>query len=221
MRHDSRLILALDETDRSKAHAVAESVADLVAAIKVNYPIILSCGLEIVEELTGLTDVICDLKVADIPNTNRLIVEQAFQRGAAGIIVHGFVGADSVKACVDAAGESGEVYVVVEMSHPGGAEYFQPVADKLALMAKEVGASGIIAPATRPERIAHFRGIVGDLRILAPGVGAQGGSLEEALSAGADYIIVGRSIYTSEDPREVAQGMVERIESFLSNVDSS
>jgi orotidine-5'-phosphate decarboxylase len=113
-------------------------------AIKINYPLALSCGLEIVSEIAQSSPVICDFKVADIPNTNRLIVEQAIKYGASGVIVHGFVGHDSVEACVKAA-ESADVFVVTEMSHPGGTEFTAKIANQLVVLAKETGAKGIIA----------------------------------------------------------------------------
>jgi orotidine-5'-phosphate decarboxylase len=209
MKRDTRLVLALDVTDREEAMAVAGQVSAYVDAIKVNYPLALSCGMGIVTELAENVDVICDFKVADIPNTNRLIVEQVFGHGASGVIVQGFVGEDSVKACVDAA--KGDVFVVTEMSHPGGQVYTAPIADQLARLAVDVGASGIIAPATRPERVRHLREIVGDLIILSPGVGAQGGSPAATIEAGADYCIVGRSIYNSQDPKGSAKNIVEEI----------
>jgi orotidine-5'-phosphate decarboxylase len=43
------------------------------------------------------------------------------------------------------------------------------------------------------------------LKIISPGVGAQGGSSRETLKAGADYIIVGRGIYLSDDPAAAAE----------------
>lgn len=214
MKLDSRLILALDETSKPKAIEVAKSVTDAVDAIKINYPLVLSCGLGIVEEISQFADVICDFKVADIPNTNRLIVEQAFEKGASGVIVHGFVGHDSVEACVKAAG-GGAVFVVTEMSHPGGKEFTADIADKLVTLAVDAGASGVIAPATRPERVAHIRGLLGEtLKILSPGVGAQGGKASDAIKAGADYIIVGRSIYTAEDPKAVALELANEIKNI-------
>jgi orotidine-5'-phosphate decarboxylase len=87
------------------------------------------------------------------------------------------------------------------------------MADQLARLAVEVGASGVIAPATRPERIAHVRSIVGKLLILSPGVGAQGGSAVDAVRHGADYVIVGRSIYGDPDPKGAAGRVVKAIKS--------
>ncbi len=209
MKRNTRLVLALDVTERDQAMHVAEEVSGFVDAVKVNYPLALSCGMDTIASLAEINDVICDFKVADIPNTNRLIVEQVFGHGASGVIVHGFVGEDSVRACVEAA--KGEVFVVTEMSHPGGQVFTAPIADKLAHLAVDVGASGIIAPATRPERVKALREIVGDLIIITPGVGAQGGSASASIEAGADYIIVGRSIYNSPDPKHSAKEIVEEI----------
>jgi len=127
MRRESRVILALDEVRPERAFMVAERTADVVDAIKINWPLVLATSPETITRLAGLAPVICDFKVADIPNTVSLIVSQAMGRGAEGVIVHGFAGSDSVRAAVEAAG-SGKIFVVTEMSHPGGAEYTAPVA---------------------------------------------------------------------------------------------
>ena len=210
MRRRSRLILALDVTEESKALRLAADTKDYVDAFKVNYPLVLARGLGIVDKLAKTGDVLCDFKVADIPNTNRLIVDQVFRHHAKGVIVHGFVGEDSVRACVDAA-RGGDVFVVAEMSHPGAERWNAPIADELARLAVQVGASGIIAPATRPERVQRLREIVGDKLILAPGVGAQGGTPADPIAAGADYIIVGRAIYDAPNPRAEAEKITKEI----------
>lgn len=210
MRNDSRIILAIDETDVQKAIHVVNEVCDIVDAIKINWPLILSAGPEIITTLSEKTNVICDFKIADIPNTDRLIVEQSVKRGASGVIVHAFTGTDSLKECVCAA-KGNDVFVVTEMSHPGGKEFTAQHSEKFASMAVECGASGIIAPATRPERIKKIREVAGDLLILSPGVGAQGGSATDAIVNGADYIIVGRSIYNSPTPKKVAMGLCDEI----------
>lgn len=210
MRQKTRLILALDQTEMQKALSVAQAVKDQVDAIKINWPLVLSAGPSVITQLSHLAPVICDFKVADIPNTNRLITEQTVKRGASGIIVQGFVGHDSVKAVVQAAGKA-DVFVVTEMSHPGGKDFTASVADRLAMMAVEQGARGVIAPATRPERVRAIRKLVGDLLILSPGVGAQGGSAADAIRHGANYVIVGRSIYEDKDPKAAAQRIAAEI----------
>jgi len=209
MQKKNRIILALDVTSRADAMRVVEAVKGYVDAIKINWPLVLATGPDIIREMSRVKDVICDFKIADIPNTNKLIVEQAMSRGASAVICHGFTGDDSVKACVDAA--KGQVFVVTEMSHPGGKQFTAPVADKLATLAKSAGARGIVAPATRPERIAALRKIIGGLEIISPGVGAQGGKASDAIRAGADYIIVGRAIYDAPDPGGAAKGLADEV----------
>tara|TARA_B100001750_G_scaffold84075_1_gene66489 strand:+ start:850 stop:1473 length:624 start_codon:yes stop_codon:yes gene_type:complete len=197
---NSRLILALDVTNPERAMEIAKEAAPHLAFVKVNYPLVLSAGLDVVTEISKSVPVICDFKVADIPNTNRLIAEAAYGAGAQGLIVHGFTGTESVSACKSS--EDKDLFVVITMSHPGGGEFFD--IDKFSTIAKQAGATGVVAPATRPEDITEVREKVGNLTIISPGVGAQGGSAKDAIDAGADYIIVGRSIYQSDNPAEAA-----------------
>ncbi len=203
----TELILALDVTEKRKALAIAHACAPHIDAIKVGYPLVLSCGLSIAQKLAKFKlPLIADFKVADIPNTNELICTQVFDAGFSAIICHGFPGMDSLKACVTASYDhSGACYVVAEMSHPGGNEFFSGgVAEQIASNAMIAGADGIIAPATRPDRVKILRGIVGRKKILSPGVGMQGGDAD-AIALLVDGIIVGRSIYEAPDPAAAAQ----------------
>jgi len=198
----TELILALDVTVKREALAIAELCAPHLDAIKLGYPLVLSSGLSIARDLEALDlPLIADFKVADIPNTNRLIAEQVFDAGFSSIICHGFTGADAVQACVDTAADyGGACFVVAEMSHPGATEFFHGgTAEKIAQLAVSCGADGIIAPATRPERVRDLRKIVGKRKILSPGVGAQGGDAG-AIARLVDAIIVGRAIYEAKDP---------------------
>ena len=205
-----KLILALDVYDRERALEIAECTAEYLGAVKVNWPLIIGSGLGIITELKQVMGlpIIADLKLADIPNTNRLIAGKVFEAGADYIIAHGFVGKDSVEAVM----ELGKTIIVVEMSHPGAREFIQPVTDRLIELANELEPFGVIAPATRPERVSYIRSkLKQGIKILTPGVGAQGGRAGEVLKAGADYVIVGRSIYASENPREAARRLHEEI----------
>ncbi|AKB65798.1 orotidine-5'-phosphate decarboxylase [Methanosarcina mazei] len=217
MERNTCMILALDVTEREEALKIAENVREFVDAIKVGYPLILATGLDIIRELARFAPVIADFKVADIPNTNRLICEQVFKAGADAVIVQGFTGRDSLDACIEVASKYGkDVFVVSEMSHPGGAEFLQSAAEAIAKMAVEAGAFGLVAPATRPERVKEIRKIIGDrLTIISPGVGVQGGKASDVISAGADWVIVGRSIYKAESPKEAACEIAEEIQAEL------
>jgi len=115
---------------------------------------------------------------------------------------------------VEAAGKA-EIYAVTEMSHPGGMTFTARHAEEMAELGVKCGVAGFIAPATRPERIAAIRNIVGSKRILSPGVGAQGGSASSAISAGADHVIVGRAVYNSPDPKKAILEVEKDIRAIL------
>ncbi len=203
MRKRTGLVLAVDVPDEFRAVTLSGQCKDSVDAFKVGIPLIFAAGLDIIRKVSSLGDVISDLKIADIPPISAEIARAAFRAGARAVICHGFPGEDSVRAVVEAA--AGEVFVVAEMSHPGGREFTSPVAEAIAKMAVRAGAHGIIAPATRPDRLRTLREIVGNRLILAPGAGAQGGRPADAIRAGADYVIVGRAIAEAPDPAAAAR----------------
>jgi len=212
MKKDKQLILALDVLSGDRALELADGLAGYFDAIKIGYPLILAAGLGIIGKISKLAPVVADLKVADIPNTNRLISEQVLDSGAGGLIAHAFVGRDSLVACMEAVRDrDADLYVVTEMSHPGALDFMSPLAERMAALAVEVGASGVVAPATRPERIRSIRSVIGDRAIISPGVGVQGGSGKAALQAGADYLIVGRSVIEAQDPQAAASALLDSL----------
>jgi orotidine-5'-phosphate decarboxylase len=201
------IVLSLDVTDRASALTIAAACAREVDAIKVGYPLVLAAGLGIARDLSGLgLPLIADFKVADIPNTNTLICEQVFAAGFSAVIAQGFPGPDSVAACVAAAhAHGGECYVVAEMSHPGALTFFsEGVPERLCKVVAQTGADGIIAPATRPERVKALRALIGRKKILSPGIGAQGGD-PAVVAPLVDGMIVGRAIYGAADPAAAAR----------------
>ena len=218
MERKTGIILALDVTDRESALEIAEATADFTDAVKIGYPLVLAAGLDIAAELTRFGPVIADFKVADIPNTDRLICEQVFAAGADAVIVQGFTGEDSLRECVKTAERfRKDVFVVAEMSHPGGNRFMtDSISREIAALACDCGAFGIVAPATRPQRVRELRAVIGDgLRIISPGVGAQGGTAADTIRAGADWAIVGRSIYQAEDPRAAAEKIASEIRGLI------
>lgn len=209
----AELLLALDVKGREEAVRVAKFCEGELDAIKIGYPLVLSTGLGIVKDLAAYNiPIIADFKVADIPNTNSLICEEVFAAGCSGVIAQAFCGSDSLAACVDLAHDHGGVcFAVCEMSHPGALDFISGEnAERMAKMAKDVGADGIIAPATRPERTEILREIIGnEMKIYSPGVGAQGARPEDVKNY-VDGIIVGRAIYEAADPKAAAHEFRER-----------
>ncbi len=205
MNH-SRLILALDLTERAGAVKMAETLKDNLYAVKVNWPLVMNAGIGVVDEISRFSRVICDFKLADVPNTVSLITAKAREHGAYGIITHAFTGKDSLAETVKTAGDM-KVFSVVAMSNAGSARFVDPVMDDLVAVSKEAGVSGFIAPGNRYDILRHIRQLSGSSTILSPGIGAQGGDASAAISAGADFIIVGRSIYGSPDPVSAAESI--------------
>lgn len=203
MNIKNNLILALDVTNKAKAIEICEKVSTYINTIKIGYPLTLAEGLEIIKIIKDKfnTNIICDYKVADIDATNSKICDLTFEAGADAIICHGFVGSDSVQACLDSANKhQKEIFLLTEMSHPGAKMFLQKDAEEIAKMGVDMGITNYVAPATRLDRLSKIRDIVGDdACIISPGVGKQGGDAKKTLEF-ASAIIVGRSIYESDNP---------------------
>ncbi len=214
MQIENNIILALDLTSLPEALQILEDVSEYINTIKIGYPLVLAEGLECIHILKEEINckVIADFKVADIPETNQKISDLTFQAGADGIIVHGFTGRDSVQATLESATSyGGDVFLVTEMSHPGAECFMQNVSDDIARMGMDMGIYNYVAPSTKLDRLKKIRGIVGDDSfIISPGVGVQGGDPSLTLQL-ADALIIGRSIYTANNPKQALQSIIDSI----------
>lgn len=214
MNIKNNLILALDVMSENEAIKICDSIKEYVDTIKIGYPLALAEGLEIINKLKDKFgfQVICDFKVADIDATNSKICNETFKAGADAIICHGFVGSDSVKACLDVANKHGkELFLLTEMSHPGAKMFLQKNADAIAEMGVEMGIKNYVAPATRLDRLSDIRDIVGkDSYIISPGVGKQGGDGKKTLKY-SNAIIVGRSIYEAKNPKTACEYLIKSL----------
>lgn len=207
----SRIIASLDVLDRQNLLNIASSINDLVFSFKINWPTILSCGKNIVGELSKIGNVILDLKIADIPNTNRMIIEQFKDYDPFGYISHVFPGRDSLMEVVKSA-DGKKVFAVCAMSNDGAKAFMNRFYKTLIETARDVGVYGIVAPGNDYQLLKEIEAIKGNMKIISPGIGAQGGNQNEAIKNGADYIIVGRTIYQSENPRKTVEDIIKTIE---------
>lgn len=214
MKVKNKIILAMDLMDLNQALNVTEQVSEHIDTIKIGYPLALSAGLECISifKENFSCKVIADFKVADIPETNEKICKVTLDAGADAIIVHGFVGSDSVKACRDVAHDMGkEVFLLTEMSHPGAETFLKGVSNNIAQIGVELGIKNYVAPSTRLDRLAEIRKVVGsESFIISPGVGTQGGDPGHTLKY-ANALIVGRSIYLSENPESATKSIIDSI----------
>lgn len=214
MEVKNNIILALDVLNMEEALNIVDNVSKYINTIKIGYPLVLSQGPESITFIKENFDckVIADFKVADIPETNEKIANMTFEAGADAIIVHGFVGEDSVKACMDSAKiYDKEVFLLTEMSHPGAAMFLQPHAEEIAEMGVKLGITNYVGPSTKLDRLEIIRNIIGkESFLISPGVGTQGGDPKKTLEF-ADALIVGRSIYLSGDPEGAVENILMKI----------
>lgn len=203
----SHILLALDTENKEEAYQVMDQCADIVDAVKFNYPLILKEGLAIISDIKNRYQipVVADFKVADVSVTNNRIAKLVKEAGADALMVHGFIGSDAIMELQEIANNEMGIIVVTELTSPGGLEFTRKFSSEFAQLSSFLECYGIQAPGTRPDQIKKLRDIVGpDQVIVSCGIGAQGGDFRAAIEAGADFGIIGRSIYNAADPRQAA-----------------
>jgi orotidine-5'-phosphate decarboxylase len=185
--------------------AIIEATADLVCAYKPNLAFYLvhgEAGLRALLETRRLIPpeipVILDAKVGDIPTTSAAYAEAFFERwGFDAVTAHPYAGEDGLAPLLRAPGRG--VFVLVKTSNPGAGEFqellvrsddgdaeplYLQVARHVARWNERYGSCGLVAGATYPAQLAALRSRYPELPILIPGVGAQAGNLEAAVSGG-------------------------------------
>ncbi|MDE1768644.1 MAG: orotidine-5'-phosphate decarboxylase [Candidatus Micrarchaeota archaeon] len=210
---EKRVILSLDITDEPSALRLAEQLEGEIFAIKIGLASIIVNGGKYIRDMSSYAKVICDFKSADIPKTNAQIAQKALEYNAWGIIVQAFTGKDAIKASVDVSDRL-KVFSLVSMTHEGASYFIDKHVEEMAKISIEAGVYGIVAPGNRPETLAKVRKLVGEKKIISPGIGVQGGDPITAIKNGSDYVIIGRTIYESKDPL----GTVKEINRAISAV---
>lgn len=186
--------------------------------------------------------ILLDFKRGDIENTNDSYAQFAFDYlHVDAVTVQPYLGKEALEPFLKQKNKG--IFVLCRTSNRGAGE-FQDVVVQLAgqseekvdqgrplqlykYIAKQVATAwnkhkncSVVAGATFPEELAEIRGIVGDMTLLIPGIGAQGGSMEKTVRAGLNSKKAGmiinssRAILFADNPRHEAEKLQDEINSF-------
>ncbi|MBA8882504.1 orotidine-5'-phosphate decarboxylase [Dokdonella fugitiva] len=181
--------------------AIVDATADLVCAFKPQIAHFAAHGAEdALERLIAHVHathpgvpVILDAKRGDIGSTAQHYAAEAFERYRAdAVTVNPYLGRDSVQPFLDRADKG--VILLCRTSNPGSRDLqeldvgsrklYQHVAELVAREWNGNGNCALVVGATWPEELADVRSRIGDVPLLVPGVGAQGGDVEAVVKNG-------------------------------------
>lgn len=217
--------------------AIIEATQDLVCAYKPNIAFYERHGetgwsmlRKTIELIPEEVPVILDAKRGDVGNTAQKYAEAYFEDlGVDAVTVNPYMGTDAVEPFVDY--EDRGVFVLCRTTNAGAQDFqeltvgqsalYEVVAQKATEWNQVHDNVGLVAPATQPDRLQRIRRIVGpNMPLLAPGIGAQGGRVAQAVQHGAnlrgEMLILNASrsiLYASQgdDFAEAARKAVERM----------
>jgi orotidine-5'-phosphate decarboxylase len=231
-----RMIVALDVKDVEAARKIVATLDGRASFYKIGMELVFAGGLALIEELTKAGKrVFLDMKLLDIDATVAGAVRSISSLGATFTTIHAYPNA--MRAAVAAhrqaqgrlAGGPGLLAVTVltslndaDLGRAGYAESAAALVARRAADARVAGMDGIVCSPLEAESV---RKIVGpEMAIVTPGVRPSGSaagdqkrtlSPGEAISAGADYLVVGRPITGASDPAKAANAIVAEIERAL------
>jgi orotidine-5'-phosphate decarboxylase len=180
--------------------AIVDATADLVCAFKpqIAHFAAIRAEPQLESVCTYIRDrhpdvvLILDAKRGDVASTAEYYAREAYDRyGADAVTVNPYLGTDAARPFL----ERGGVLALCRTSNPGSGDLqdlcvgtvpmYQRVAEMVAKRWSTIGECGLVVGATFPAQLGEVRGIVGDLPILVPGVGEQGGDLDASVQAGS------------------------------------
>ena len=225
-----RLIVALDMPDVAAAQAMVARLGDSVTFYKIGYQLAFAGGLPLVRQLANSgKKVFVDLKLHDIGNTVARGVESVARLGATFLTVHAYP--QTMKAAIEArAGSDLKILAVTVLTsyddgdlHAAGYRLgVSALVEARAQQAQVLGVDGLVCS---PEEAASLRKLVGHrINLVTPGIRPAGTAAGDqkrimtpsrAISAGADYLVVGRPVMEAGDPKAAAEAIQSEIAQAL------
>jgi orotidine-5'-phosphate decarboxylase len=225
----NRLIVALDTVDAARARGWADAVAPHAGMVKLGLEFYLANGAAGYRSVAGLP-VFLDLKLHDIPNTVAGGVRAVLPLRPRMLTIHAAGGAAMIRAASAAAAEAGTERPTIlavtvltsldqaDLSSIGVAATPAEQVLRLGRLAVESGADGLVCS---PLEVAMLRQALGpDVTLVVPGIrpagtdtGDQARTMtpEQAVAAGADWIVVGRPITGAAGPGAAAAAIAASI----------
>ncbi len=217
------IAVALDAPDLETAARWASLVTPHVSTVKIGLELYLRYGPGVVASVRGASrvQVFLDLKLHDIPATVAGAARAVARLRPALLTVHAAGGHAMIRAAVEAAQETqvAAVTVLTSLHESDLAAIGVPgapgdVARRLSVLAVDAGARALVCS---PREVAAVRAEVGpDVMLITPGVRPAGSDSQdqarvatpaEALSAGADLLVIGRPITRAPDPGAAAAAL--------------
>jgi orotidine-5'-phosphate decarboxylase len=212
----ARGIVALDVSSEAESGLLVERLGDDVSFYKIGLELFTAGGPGAVEDLRARGKrVFLDLKLHDIPTTVERAARQVSRLGVELLTVHAGGGRDMVRAAVDAA-PNVKILAVTALtsldperlpSHFRRDLGLADVVSQLTEEALEAGAAGVVLSGAE---VAKIKARFGPRCLcVVPGIRpkdsprhdqARAVTAAEALAAGADYLVVGRTVTGSADP---------------------
>lgn len=219
---ESPVVVALDYHERDKALAFVDKIDPRDCRLKVGKEMFTLFGPQLVRDLQQRGfDVFLDLKFHDIPNTTARAVAAAADLGVWMVNVHASGGARMMAAARDALAPFGKdaplliaVTVLTSMETCDLRDLgvtLSPAehAERLARLTQQCGLDGVVCSAQEAVRFKQVFGTA--FKLVTPGIrpaGSEAGDQrrimtpEQALSAGVDYMVIGRPVTQSVDPAQ-------------------
>ena len=218
------VVVALDYPSAQPALELVEQLRPRLCRLKVGKELFTRSGPALVEELQRRGfEVFLDLKYHDIPNTVAAAVRAAAELGVWMVNVHASGGRRMMEAAAEALQGVAHrplligVTVLTSMGDDDLRElgYTQGGGERvlsLAALAADSGLDGVVcsaqeAPALRAQRGGDFCLVTPGIRLAGDDAGDQRRVLTpaQAVAAGADYLVIGRSITGASDPLAALQ----------------